>query len=198
MFLFFAACLLLYGFLAKSYGHIAIGGWMENGIIQAGLARGLAGCFTGCILYELVLYLKRVRLTQAGRVAFFLLELCGYAYFFYAVQKLPKSRYDYLLVFLLFFLLAMGISGLTGLWKKYSHPKTKILGLCSTLFVLNHYHWNDMLKYLLGADYGKTSWAWAYFALVLLSSLVAYGMSLIGTALARKVHPLLFEKTAKN
>jgi len=122
------AVLMIYGFLSHVNIHLAVPMWLDDFPVPTGILRGIAGCLAGCILYECSERISNKKLTGSGRVLLIALEMCGYIYFFYVIQKYPKSNYDYLLVFLLFGLLLVGISGITGLSKYYSTSKTSVLG----------------------------------------------------------------------
>lgn len=180
-------CLLIYGYLHRVFGHLAVTTFIDGTNIPAGLLRGLAGCLAGCVLYYWTDQLGRVRLTSAGKKWVIVLETLGYAYALYAVRHHAQSQYDYVLIFLLFGLLGVGISGITGLSALYSHPRTKALGTISTLIVLNHVPWNKLLKYLYGAKYGRTPHVWLYPVCVIAACCVAYGLARLGAMIKNKL-----------
>lgn len=139
--------LFIYGFLSHLYGNMKIDTWdPETNIIPTGLLRGFAGCMAGCILYYFSQKLSRKKCSALGKSIVILFQLFGWFYFLLCIKKYPSSRFDYVLVFLIFCLLSIGISGISGLKERYSHNKTKILGTISTLIVLNHFCWVDFLE----------------------------------------------------
>jgi len=180
------ACLGIYGFLSKVVGSLAVETWMEGFPVPLRLARGFGGCLAGCVLYIAAERLRDVHLTAWGKVIVFLMECMGYAALFYIVMKLPKTRYEYLTIFILFGLLSIGISGVTGLYHFYSFSWTKFFGICSTLFVLNHYYWNELLKEIYGKDYGHGSGIWLYWGIIVASSAFVWISGTLGAKVLAK------------
>ena len=121
-----------------------------------------------------------------------LFEIWGFGYLFYACRKLAKSEYDYFLVFLIFALLLIGISGITGLKRYYSFAGTKVLGIVSTLIVLNHYQWTD---FIIAKTGGFTTAHIPYYLLATgCSSALCY---LIGNAVLNNLRGCLVLRNAK-
>ena len=185
--------LLIYGYLYIVIGSMAVPGWLMEPIpVPTRLLRGLAGCLAGCILYEAVKWLREYRLSSMGRAAVVLFEIWGFGYLFYACRKLAKSEYDYFLVFLIFALLLIGISGITGLKRYYSFAGTKVLGIVSTLIVLNHYQWSD---FIIAKTGGFTTAHIPYYLLATgCSSALCY---LIGNAVLNNLRGCLVLRNAK-
>lgn len=170
--------LLIYGFLSHSYGHLAIASmYIEGCFINAGLLRGIAGCTAGCILYEATRFLSQKRVTHAGRVVFTLAELLCFAFMLLVMHKKPKSSYDYVLVFVIFAMLLIGISGVSFSSHILKPQWTKKLATASTLLVLNHYCWRDYLPKVYGVGFAHTSRKWLYYAATVCSCVVVHLLS---------------------
>lgn len=169
--------IFIYGFLCHTAGSLAVNWYTESpAYIPLALLRGLAGCLSGCIIYRLSILSNRIELNKLQRVALIIIECFGYFYLIYACKKHPKSGYDYLLMFTIFFLLLIGISKLTGLHKFYGKLDTKSLGIISTLFVLNHYTWNQCLIMKFGNKFSMDRIV-CYFCLIIASSICVYFLS---------------------
>lgn len=156
----------------------------EGSNIPRGLVRGLAGCLSGCVIWLLVRALSAKKINSFGRVTLIIIELCAYFLLVYNIQVHPKSKYDFAAIGAVFVFLTIGISGVTGLWKYYSHPFTKDFGTASTLFVLNHVYWNNLLTNRLGSGYARTPKGLILFALVIVTSAAVWGISLAEKKLA--------------
>lgn len=171
---------MLYGILSHTYGDLAVGGdFLENSILNTGLMRGLASCSLGVVIYEISLRLESRQITAAGRILFTVAELAGFAFFFYTMHFHAKSEYDYVLVYVIFFLLLIGINGLSATASVCRAKWTKPLGTASTLIVLNHYCWTVYLKNRFGNSFGTTSQIWIYIAAVFASCVAVYLSSLL-------------------
>lgn len=136
-----------YGLLSARYGNIAVGStYLENSILHTGVIRALAGSSAGCLLYEISRRINTVRYTRFARTVFTLAELLLLVSMIYLMHHHPRSKFDYLLLFIIFGMLLIGINGLSyskALW----NPKwTKPLGTASTLIVLNHYNWAMLVQ----------------------------------------------------
>ncbi len=152
------ASLLIYGTLSHFYGNMAIGmKWLDISLISSGLLRGLAGCMAGCVLSEICRVLSKKEVTIKGRILFSVLEILGFIYLFYSMNKLALSRYEFVLVFVIFGLLIIGIGGLSFSSVIFRGNWTKFFGIASTLIVLTHYQINMLFKNLFGADYMHTN-----------------------------------------
>lgn len=184
---------LAYGELCHVFGSISTKMFLEGSNMPWGLVRGLAGCLSGCVIWLLVRALSAKKINSFGRVTLIIIELCAYFLFFYNIQVHPKSEYDYAAIGAVFVFLTIGISGVTGLWKYYSHPFTKIFGTASTLFVLNHVYWNNLLTNRLGSGYARTPKGLILFALVIITSAAVWGISLAEKRLAAVIRRKLGE-----
>ena len=152
------SALLIYGALSNYYGHMAIATEFLNGSwLSAGFLRGFAGCAAGCALYEACNALSKKKVTMTGRAFFTLLEIAGFVFFFYAMHNYPKSRYDYVLIFVIFMLLLIGIGGISLTSLLTRGKLTKVFGTASTLIVLLHYSLNVFFTHLFGPKYHETS-----------------------------------------
>ena len=93
---------------------------------------------------------------------------------------------------LIFALLLIGISGITGLKRYYSFAGTKVLGIVSTLIVLNHYQWTD---FIIAKTGGFTTAHIPYYLLATgCSSALCY---LIGNAVLNNLRGCLVLRNAK-
>ena len=184
--------LFLYGFLSYKFGNLAVHAWEEGIPVRIGMLRGFAGCLAGCVLYEFVQMISRWKLTNRMRWLAFVLEICGYMYFFYSVQYQAKSEYDYLLVFLLFVLLLIGISGISVVNPHVRYDKSRVLGTWSTLIVMNHFQWDMMLRKVLGLDYAKGQGFIYYWLLIIGSCLIVW---IVGMAGRKLIHRCVTELT---
>lgn len=179
---------LIYGFLSHTYGHIAVASvYIDGVVVNAGLLRGLAGSALGCLLYEICKRLCGKQPTKCGRAIFSAAEICGFAYLVYAMHCHPKSQYDYVLVFLIFGMLVIGISGLSVSALLLNPRWTKPLATLSTLIVLNHCCWRDYLPKLLGSGYVSSNQVWIYYAAVACSCAAAYLLGKAVTFLMQKI-----------
>lgn len=152
------SALLIYGALSHYYGHMAIAtDFLGNSWLSSGLLRGFAGCAAGCTLYEICDVLSGKKVTLTGRAFFTILEIIGFAFFFYVMSEYPKSRYDYILIFVIFLLLVIGIGGISFSSLLTRGKYTKFFGTASTLIVLLHYSLNVFFVHLFGDGYHKTS-----------------------------------------
>ena len=190
------AIFFFYGVLSHFYGHIAVGPeFLEEKMVNAGVLRALAGCSAGCLLYEIGKRLANKQVTCVGRIVFTVVELCGFAYFFYAMHEHSASSYDYVLVGVLFGLLLIGICGLSYSSYLLRAKWLRALGTASTLIVLNHYRQNVYLKSLLGKGYAKTDKVWHFVCAVIVSCIVAYLFSLLVKLIVKGIGKIKFFKS---
>lgn len=188
---------LIYGYLSHTYGHLAVASmYIEGVVINVGMLRGLAASALGCVLFEICKYLSGKNVTLRGRLVFAVLEVLGFALLFGMVHYYPKSKYDYVCVFLLFGLLIIGISGISATSLLLKGKWTKTLGTWSTLIVLNHCCYRDLLLKRLGSGYIHTNKVWLYHLGVILSCVAVYWLSKLVTLLMKKTSErrLLTEK----
>lgn len=184
------ACLLIYGTLSHFYGNLAIvTTWLNFSLISSGLLRGLAGCAAGCLLSEIYRAISKRRVNIKGRLLFTILEIIGFAYLFFSMKILPLSKYEFVLIFVIFGLLIIGIGGLSYSSVIFRGNWTKFFGITSTLLVLSHYRINVLFKHLYGADYAHTSKIWLCIGCL---ALVCLGVYLCGCLISK-----IMSKTSK-
>lgn len=186
---------LTYGYFSHNYGHLAVASeYINNFPINVGVLRGIAACALGCVLYEICQCLSAKQLTVTGRVIFTALEILGFIALMGFVHFCPKSKYDYVCVFLLFGLLIIGISGFSATSLLLRGNWTKALGTWSTLIVMNHWGFKTLLPKVFGKDYVHTDKVWLYHIGVVLSCIVVYLLSKLITLVMKK---LSFKKLFK-
>lgn len=169
------ACLLLYGTLSHFYGNMAIGtNWLNISLISSGVLRGLAGCAAGCLLSEICRAISKRQVNIKGRLLFTVLEILGFIYLFFSMKFLPLSKYEFILVFVIFGLLIIGIGGLSYSSVIFRGNWTKFFGITSTLLVLSHHRINVLFKHLYGADYIHTDKLWICICCLALCCLVVW------------------------
>lgn len=169
------ACLLLYGTLSHFYGNMAIGkDWLDVSLVSSGLLRGLAGCGAGCLLSEICSVLSKKQVNLKGRILFTTIELMGFAYLFYSMNQFPLSRYEFILIFVIFGLLVIGIGGLSFSSVIFRGNWTKPFGTASTLLVLSHYAIKVLFEDRYGADYIHTNKLWLCIAAIVLACLALW------------------------
>ena len=169
---------LILGYLSHTYGHLAVASmYIEGVVINAGILRGLAACALGCVIYEVCRYLSTKKVTLRGKFIFAALEILGAALLLCMIHYRPKSAYDYVCVFLIFGLLIIGISGISATSVLWRGNWTKKFGTWSTLIVLNHCCYRDLLPTLFGRDYIRTNKVWLYHLGVILSCISVYWLS---------------------
>jgi len=180
--------ILIYGYLSYTYGDLAVASTYIEGIpINAGVLRGLAGCALGCVLYESCRQISSKKVTLWGRMVFAALEFLGFALLFGLIYYFPKSKYDYVCVFLIFGLLIIGISGISATSLLWRGNWTKVFGTMSTLIVLNHWGFRTLLPKLFGSDYIHTNKVWLYHLGVIVSCVAAYLLSKLVTLLMNRL-----------
>lgn len=190
------AAMLIYGYFSSVYGHLAIGSAYIDGImINVGVLRGFAASALGCVLYEICKSLSGKKVSIQGRLLFALLEVVGFALLFALVRGYPKSKYDYVCIFVIFGLLIIGISGISATSLLYRGNWTKKFGTWSTLIVLNHYCFNSFLSKRFGAGYIHTNKVWLYHLCVICACVVVYFLSKVVELVMKKLSEAkLFEK----
>lgn len=172
--------LMGYGTLSHFYGHLALNyQYIDGTILNTGLIRGIAGCALGCVLYEISKLISKKTPTIFARVIFTVLECAGVLYFFQLMHTKPKTIYDYVLVFVIFAFLLIGINGLSYTCLLWNPKWTRHLGTASTLIVLCHYYWTYYLRKVIGEDYNKGRNILWYVLAVALSCLLVYLCSLL-------------------
>ena len=150
---------LLYGALSFHYGHMAIvTTFMDNSLISSGLLRGIAGCALGCTLYEICNYLSLKKVTMTGRVFFTSLEIIGFVFLISTMHNHPKSSYDFILIFVIFFLLLIGVGGISLSSLLFRGKIIKCFGTASTLIVLLHNGLDVLFKSFIKDGYHRTGW----------------------------------------
>lgn len=178
--------ILLYGILCNQYGHLAVGSdFLENTLLNTGIMRALAACSLGLLIYEISERLPNPRPNSIYLFTF--LEIAGFAYLLYSMKFHAKSSYEYILVYILFGLLIIGINKLSYTSRLFNGRWTKWLGTLSTLIVMNHYCWNRYLLATLGANYAKTHQAWIYVAVVAGACVIVYLASILLRKLMKKI-----------
>ena len=177
--------LVIYGYCSYKFGHIGIADeWFDYFSVRMGTLRGIAGCLSGCILFEASTAVAKIELSQKGNICFIILEIIGYVFFMFILQKYPRSKYDYLLVFVLFFLLLVGLSGITSIGKKLKTVNLRFLGTWSTLFVLNHYYWVRIVKSITEEIGTRHLFLLFYFIFIGLTSMAVWRIGLFLQSLA--------------
>ena len=115
--------------------------------------------------------------------------MLGFAYTVFSMNQLSYSKYEFLLIFVVFGLLIIGIGGLSYSSVIFRGNWTKIFGLISTLLVLSHYRINVLFKHLFGADYIHTEKLWVCIGCLALG---CFGVWICG-----KIVSFIMSKTAK-
>lgn len=191
--------LISYDFLSHSYGHLAIASMFIDGTsINAGLLRGMAGCASGCILYEACSRLSKKKVTVTGRIVFTIAEILCFAFMLLIMHEKPKSNYDYVLVFDIFIMLLIGISGISFSSQILKPQWTKKLASVSTLLVLNHCCWRDFLPQIFGADFAHSPKRWIYYAATICSCVIVYLFSRLLKYIISRISESAFFVTKKN
>ncbi len=166
-----------YGILSAKYGNLAVGTtYIENTLLHTGIIRGLSGCAAGCLIYEISKRIGGKELTRFARISFTALELLAFAMMFYLMHNLPKSQFDYVLVFIIFGMLLIGINGLSYTSYLWNPKWTKPFGTMSTLIVLNHFYWIHFISTKL-KHWERNEKIWAFFGFCICSCIVVYLMS---------------------
>ena len=188
-----------YGTLSHFFGHLAVNKqYVPETIIRSGLLRGIACCALGCFLYELCKLISKKNVARVGRAIFTTVELLGYTYLAYIMHHYGKSIYEYVLVFVIFMLLFIGINGLSFASYLWNTKWTKHLGTMSTLIILSHSCWARYLEGVLGKGFQKTAAVWWYVLAVVLTSVAVYLCSILLKRLFASLSKIkLFEKTEK-
>ena len=140
--------LLGYGIIAARYGCIGgVGkGFLAYSVIQEGVLRALAGCSLGCLIYEINKRIKDKKFTSFAKTVFTVAEAVAFIGIVCLMHYQPYSKYDFVVTFLFFGMLIIGISGISHTACLWSPKWTKHFGNISTLIVLNHYCWYDLLR----------------------------------------------------
>ena len=167
---------LFYGFLDLNFGSLAVTtDYVDGFFICGGLIRALADSMMGCIIYEIYKSSQKNQVTVFSRVVCTILELCGYAYMFLAIQFRPKSHHDYIVAFDLFVLIIIGICGTSLFSGIFKHNWTKSLGTISTHLVLNHFCLLSFVNYNFPLDnYSQRTHDLIFFALLALSCVITH------------------------
>lgn len=172
--------ILGYGALSHFFGHMAVNTqYVPETIIRAGLFRGIACCALGCFLYEACKVFDGKSPTKACRAIFTVLELLGYTYMAFIMHHYYKTLHEYVLVFVIFGLLLIGINGLSFFSYLWRYKWTKYLGTASTLIVLCHSCWIKFLEKELGKGFQKTSAFWWYPLAIFITCISVYVCSVL-------------------
>ncbi|MBO5313182.1 MAG: acyltransferase [Clostridia bacterium] len=187
-----------YGTLSHFFGHLAVNyQYIGETIINSGIIRGLAGCALGCILYEVSKSISKKKPTVFARIVFTIAECAGFLYFLQIMHTKPKTLYDYLLVFVIFGFLLIGINGLSYTAYLWNPKWTKMFGTASTLIVLTHFCWLGYLKKEIGPSYNKMPQALWYALAVALSCIAVYLFSVLFKLIKSKLPKIEFWKKDK-
>lgn len=169
-----------YGTLSHYFRSLAANTqYVPETIIRAGLLRGIACCALGCFLYEVCQRFNDKTPTKTCRVIFTVLELLGYTYMAYIMHHYYKTIHEYVLVFVIFGLLFIGINGLSLFSYLWRFKWTKCLGTASTLIVLCHACWIRYLEKELGKGFQNTAAFWWYPLAIFLSCVFVYASSIL-------------------
>ena len=148
------ACLIIYGYFSYYYGNMAIAStYLPFSIINSGLLRGFAGCAAGCIIFEISMRFNNKNITKFGKSLFTAIEVLGFIYLFITMHNHPLSRYDFILIFVLFALLFIGINGYSYTSKLFNFRCAKYFGTASMIIVLVHSRLNTLLMHFYGNGY---------------------------------------------
>lgn len=99
--------LFLYGCIAHVRGNVSAASiWM--GYVYVGILRAFAGMSLGCICYEVVRKFKQFRMTRQVKVILTIVEFVAYIVPLFAMQYIPYSELDFIIVFV--FAIAVTIS----------------------------------------------------------------------------------------
>lgn len=169
---------LCYGIIAAKYG--MIGGvakkLIEGTILQQGIIRALAGCSLGCILSEIVKKVGGCEYTKLARIVFTVLELSALGFIIYFMRDFYYSKFDFVVVILLFGMLIIGIGGLSYTSNLWNPKWAKHFGTASTLMVLNHCYWCNFIKLKLN-DLTMNQKMLVYLGLVAVTCVVVFFLS---------------------
>ncbi len=171
---FLFLCPVVYGFLCVQYGSLAVPTDFLGGLVNAQLLRGLAGTATGCLLFDTAERLQNCRLTKWAARGIAAAEIFAYPALLAEMQLLAKTRWDYATILLWFGVLAVGISGRSPLHAMVKTVPTKVFGLASTLLVLNHYCWGELLRQRLGYSFSSGLQLVYYFLCISVSCMSVY------------------------
>ena len=169
-----------YGTLSHYFKCMAVNTqYIPETIIRAGLFRGIACCALGCFLYEVCQLVNKKTPTKTCRVIFTVLEVLGYTYVAYIMRHYHLTLHEYVVVFVLFGLLFIGINGLSFFTYLWRYKWTKYLGTASTLIVLCHACWIQHFEKVLGKDFAKTPAFWWYPLAIFLTCIAVYVSSIL-------------------
>lgn len=166
----------IYGLISYKFGHLAVGqaDWLEEWPTNMGILRGLAGCLLGCVIYEVSDSLRKRAFSPGGKRAIAVIEIVCYALYFCLIQWQPKSSYDFVLVFVTFVFLIIGLSGHSLLEPALRQRNTKWLSTVSTLLILNHYPYIFIVERALGEPMNKIVFLVLVLLCILLSCLISW------------------------
>ena len=169
-----------YGILCFHFRSLAINYQIvPETIIRTGFLRGFACCALGCFLYEMCQLVNGKTPTRTCRAIFTCLELLGYTYMAFVMHHQYASPYEYVVVFVIFGLLFIGINGLSVFSYLWRYSWTKYLGTASTLIVLCHVPLVNTLEKALGPDFAQTPDFWWYPLSILLFCSIVYACSVL-------------------
>ena len=162
-----------YGFLCKTFHNIAEPNTWILDLFHSGIIRALAGLSAGCFLYEITTRLEEKKVSALSRCILTALEVIGWGYCVYVMNKYPRSMYDAAVVFVMFGLLLIGINRYSYLSHLIQFPWTKHLATVSTIIYFNHYYWSQLI--LKKFDHLSLQQSMPlYLALIVCSSVVVY------------------------
>ncbi len=164
---------MVYGYISYTIGsYCEPNVWIEN-MFHSGLLRGIAGISAGCFLFECVKRAEKKKPSPIQRIIFTALEIAGWWYCVYIIHNYYKTIYDGAVVFFMFGLLLIGISGYSFLSGSLRFGWSKYLANISTVVYLNHYYWGRLLEKCF-TQYTKNQQIVMYFILIALSSTVVF------------------------
>ena len=152
---------------------------LPNTFIKTSIIRGLAGCALGCILYEVNKLLSNKTPTKGARALFTVLEVLSFGYFLYGMHYRHTSPHDYLVTFVIFVFLTIGISGISYTYYLWNPKWTRLLGTASILVVLTHCSWARFFAEKLGKGYVKTGKIWWCYLSIAGTCVVVYILSVL-------------------
>ncbi len=167
--------ILLYGYLGAIFNNLDVPNAWINHSVNSGLLRGIAGIAAGCFLYECCERLKDKKVSWIGKGFFTVLEIIGWQYCIYVMHEHPRTAYDFVVCFLMFGLLLIGINRYSLLSYCIQFKWTRHLATISTVIYLNHYYWNMYLRNEY-PDMSDTKRMWIYLALIAVTSAVVFAI----------------------
>ena len=177
--------ILGYGFLTATFRNTAEPNTWILGLINSGIVRAMAGLSAGCFLYELSVRLEEKRTSVPSRILLTALEITGWGYCVFVMNKYPRSIYDAAVVFVMFGLLLIGINRYSYLTYLIQFPFTKHLATVSTIVYLNHFYWSQLIMKRF-PELPTSKSLPLYLGLIAASSVVVYILGRLLTYLVSK------------